>query len=167
MESVNTKVNEGEKWQRKTQQVFHMFIRFYIFCIIKIDETEMKGKCSWFWCFWILLGWDGVLCDRPCADGSFGIACEGKCQCVNNAACNPQNGEISLSSNQEKLVKGRFVGILKAPGYYSEIYHALKIDYICSKKEKLMLMFFRRKMKFITYELSFIKVAHNWYSADF
>lgn len=41
----------------------------------------------------ILSGWDGVLCDRPCPDGSFGKNCEGKCQCLNNAACDPQNGK--------------------------------------------------------------------------
>lgn len=40
-------------------------------------------------------GWDGVLCDRPCPDGSFGKDCEDKCQCFNNAACDPQNGNFS------------------------------------------------------------------------
>lgn len=43
--------------------------------------------------YYILLGWVGVSCDRPCDDKSFGKDCEGKCKCFNNAACNPQNGK--------------------------------------------------------------------------
>lgn len=45
-------------------------------------------------CYYVLLGWVGVSCDRPCDDKSFGKDCEGKCNCFNNAACNPQNGKV-------------------------------------------------------------------------
>lgn len=47
--------------------------------------------------YYILLGWVGVSCDRPCDDKSFGKDCEGKCKCFNNAACNPQNGKVLVA----------------------------------------------------------------------
>lgn len=37
-------------------------------------------------------GFAGVFCDRPCSDGTWGVDCKEKCQCLNNAACHPQNG---------------------------------------------------------------------------
>nr|CAD7267743.1 unnamed protein product [Timema shepardi] len=37
-------------------------------------------------------GWEGQQCDRPCNEKFFGKDCSQQCKCLNNAACNPQNG---------------------------------------------------------------------------
>ena len=55
----------------------------------------MVSKTIRHYVFGLLLGWVGVLCDRPCDDKFYGLDCENKCQCYNNAACNPQNGKNS------------------------------------------------------------------------
>ncbi|CAG2062431.1 unnamed protein product, partial [Timema podura] len=40
----------------------------------------------------IPIGWEGQQCDRPCNEKFFGKDCSQQCKCLNNAACNPQNG---------------------------------------------------------------------------
>lgn len=38
--------------------------------------------------------WKGTKCDRPCDGRYYGYNCNQKCKCLNNAACNPQNGNF-------------------------------------------------------------------------
>ena len=49
---------------------------------------HVNGNCS------CLPGWEGLLCENPCADGFYGDGCAGSCQCENGARCDKATGMV-------------------------------------------------------------------------
>lgn len=67
--------------------IFICFLFSYLLILaLLVDVCEKHmGECC-------LAGWEGQQCDRPCNEKFYGQDCNSPCRCLNNAACNPQNG---------------------------------------------------------------------------
>jgi hypothetical protein len=66
--------------------IFVCFLLIYLLILALLVDVCEKQWGN------VVTGWEGQQCDRPCNEKFYGQDCNSPCRCLNNAACNPQNG---------------------------------------------------------------------------